>query len=217
VRSWITVVTGLPRSGTSLVMQMLEAGGLPLLCDESRRPDLDNPRGYFEYEPVMGMAEDSSWLDAAVGHGVKVLLGQLVHLPPGHAYRVILVERDLGELMASQRTMLARQGARNGLPASPTGVDEAVDEATDEAEESVLRGHLSAQLQAIAQGLAELPGVELHVAQHAELLAAPRQAAELMDAFLGGGLDVAAMAASVDPTLSRQSARGRGVGGRLFE
>jgi hypothetical protein len=204
VRSWITVVTGLPRSGTSLVMQMLGAGGLPLLCDESRRPDLDNPRGYFEYEPVMRIAEDSSWLDAAVGHGVKVLLGQLVHLPPGRAYRVILVERDLAEIMASQRTMLARQSARDGLPASGAGVDEAV----DEAEEAALRGHLSAQLQAIAQGLAELPGVELHVAQHADLLAAARPAAEAMDAFLAGGLDVAAMAASVDPTLSRQSASG---------
>jgi len=148
-----------------------------------------------------------------VGHGVKVLLGQLVHLPPGQAYRVILIERDLAEIMASQRTMLARQGSGGGLPASGAGVDEAV----DEAEQAVLRGHLGTQLQAIAQGLAELPGVELHVAQHAELLAGARRAAEAMDAFLGGSLDVAAMAASVDPTLSRQRARGRGAGARLFE
>ncbi|MBW2272581.1 MAG: sulfotransferase family protein [Deltaproteobacteria bacterium] len=186
MKPWIAVVTGLPRSGTSLLMQMLEAGGLPLLYDESRRPDPDNPLGYFEYEPVKRMARDRSWLDAAVGHGVKIVLGLLAHLPRDYAYRVILVERDLGEVMASQRKMLARQGSGGDPTAAPNEIDEE--------EEALLRGLFDEQLREIARGLREMPGVELL-----------REALnDFLCAGLGADLDVAAMAACVDPTLYRQ-------------
>jgi hypothetical protein len=207
VKPWITVVTGLPRSGTSLLMQMLGAGGLPLLCDESRRPDVDNPLGYFEYELVKRIARDVSWIDAAVGHGVKIVLGLLAHLPRDYEYRVILVERDLGEVMASQRKMLLRQGAGGELAASP--------EEIDAEEEALLREAFDAQLRDIARGLREMSGVELLEVRHGELLARPRQVAEAIDDFLrgdlsgdlGDDLDVDAMAACVDPTLYRQRAR----------
>ncbi|MBW2421589.1 MAG: sulfotransferase family protein [Deltaproteobacteria bacterium] len=200
MKPWIAVVTGLPRSGTSLLMQMLEAGGLPLLYDESRRPDPDNPLGYFEYEPVKRMARDRSWLDAAVGHGVKIVLGLLAHLPRDYAYRVILVERDLGEVMASQRKMLARQGSGGDPTAAPNEIDEE--------EEALLRGLFDEQLREIARGLREMPGVELLRVEHRELVARPGQVAEALNDFLcaglGADLDVAAMAACVDPTLYRQ-------------
>ena len=103
-----TVVSGLPRSGTSLMMQMLAAGGIPLLTDGVRTPDLDNPRGYFEFEPVKQTRQDPSWIPTAVGKAVKMVTVLLRDLPPEFDYRVILICRDLDETVASQKAMLHR-------------------------------------------------------------------------------------------------------------
>ena len=93
----VVVVSGLPRSGTSMLMNMLAAGGLELLSDGARAADEDNPHGYFELERVMALADepDPSWLHAARGKGVKIISHLLKHLPRENDYRVILVERDL--------------------------------------------------------------------------------------------------------------------------
>src|SRR5512134_4034770 len=106
----ITVVTGLPRAGTSLVMQMLVAGGVPILVDGARPADADNPRGYLEFAPVKRLREDASWLPRARGRAVKVVVPLVCDLPPSERYRVLLVERDVREVLASQRTMLAGRG-----------------------------------------------------------------------------------------------------------
>jgi hypothetical protein len=106
----IVVVSGLPRSGTSLLMQMLQAGGIPILTDGVRAADEDNPRGYLEYEPVKATLRDSSWISAARGKAVKVVVPLVCHLPAGFAYRFILVERDYNRVLDSQARMLAHRG-----------------------------------------------------------------------------------------------------------
>ncbi len=106
--STITIVSGLPRSGTSLMMQLLAAGGLEPLTDEARTPDVSNPRGYFEYEPVKSLARDQSWLPQAQGKVVKIIVQLLPFLPPELPVRIILMQRDLDEVLASQATMLKK-------------------------------------------------------------------------------------------------------------
>ena len=107
----LTIVTGVPRSGTSLVMQMLAAGGHPIASDGVRRADADNPRGYFELEAARGLARDASWLPGMAGRAVKLVHTLLPSLPPGLHYKVLLVRRRLDEVLASQRVMLARRGS----------------------------------------------------------------------------------------------------------
>ena len=104
----IVVVSGLPRSGTSLMMQMLEAGGLPILMDDRRPADADNPRGYYEFQPVKTLDKDNSWMAQAEGKAVKVVSLLLYHLPPGHDYKVLFMERTIAEVLASQTAMLKR-------------------------------------------------------------------------------------------------------------
>lgn len=107
----ITVVSGLPRSGTSMMMQMLEAAGLELATDGHRAANSDNPLGYFELEAVKRLREDSSFLKSVIGRVVKVVTPLIPFLPPEYVYRVISMERDLDEILASQRVMLDRRGS----------------------------------------------------------------------------------------------------------
>ena len=108
---FITVVSGLPRSGTSMMMKMLEAGGIPPVTDELRTADEDNPKGYYEFERVKAMDQgDTSWVVGARGKVVKVISALLKHLPPGEQYRVVFVRRNMPEILASQRKMLIHRG-----------------------------------------------------------------------------------------------------------
>jgi len=109
----VVVVTGLPRSGTSMAMQMLAAGGVAVLADDERLPDENNPRGYHEYEPAKRLVSDASWVAGARGQAVKIVAPLVRHLPRGGEappYLVIHMRRPIDEVVASQRTMLARLG-----------------------------------------------------------------------------------------------------------
>ena len=106
----IIVVSGLPRSGTSLMMQILRAGGISLLTDARRPADASNPRGYFEYEKVKWLAADNSWLAEARGKALKVIAQLLPFLPPGFRYQVLLMRRDMEEVIRSQATMIEALG-----------------------------------------------------------------------------------------------------------
>ena len=107
----ITVVSGLPRSGTSMMMRMLEAGGIPVLTDHERAPDSSNPKGYYEYEHVKQMKEgDIGWIQEARGKAVKIISALLEFLPPAYEYRIIFMERNMAEILASQRAMLIQRG-----------------------------------------------------------------------------------------------------------
>src|SRR5246500_3206557 len=110
----ITIVSGLPRSGTSLMMQMLAAGGMAILSDGVRKADLDNPRGYFEWERIKQLPNDPGCIAEAEGKVVKVISQLLFSLPTGHDYRVIFMQRPLPEVMASQDEMLRRRGTYDG-------------------------------------------------------------------------------------------------------
>ncbi len=189
-RGFVTVVSGLPRSGTSLAMQMLRAGGVPLLTDALRPPDADNPRGYLEYAPVLRTATDASWVAQAPGKAVKVVYALLRQLPPGFEYRVLWMRRRLGEVIASQERMLARRGA----PADAALSRER------------LAAVFAAQLAETEAWLAQQPSFRVLALAYTEVVADPQRAARAIDAFLGGGLDREAMAGAVDPLLVRQRA-----------
>jgi hypothetical protein len=180
----VTVVSGLPRSGTSLAMQMLRAGGLPLLCDDSRAADEHNPGGYFEYAPVLRSARDVSWVAGARGRAVKVVAPLLRHLPASQEYRVLLLRRDLREVIASQDRMLAQRG--------PTPEDDLTRER--------LAAIFEAQLAEVSAWIAAQRQMRALDVAHAALLADPAPVIAEIEAFLGGGLDCEAMRAVVDPS-----------------
>ena len=189
---FVTVVTGVPRSGTSMMMQMLRAGGLAILSDDERGPDDDNPRGYLEYGPARRLDRDASWLPGAVGRAVKVVHTLASALPVGGPYRVVLMRRDLGDVMTSQARMLARRG-----------------EAVDAAGDVGLTEVFAAQLDALGAWAASRRDVALFVCHYEATLRDPRGIAAKLADFLDGAVDAAAMAAAVEPALCHHQ---RGVG-----
>ena len=107
----VFIVSGLPRSGTSLMMMILNAAGIPPLTDYERNADEDNPRGYYEFERVKKLKDgDFGWLENAQGKAVKVISALLTYLPEGYTYKVIFMRRELSEILASQRKMLINRG-----------------------------------------------------------------------------------------------------------
>lgn len=182
----ITVVSGLPRSGTSLMMQMLEAGGLPILTDNLRTADPDNPKGYYELERVKQLERDASWIPSAMGKVIKVVSPLLRHLPADHSYKVVFMQRDLAEVLASQRQMLERRGR-----AAPND---------DEAMAATFRRHLAD----VEAWLAQHPNIQVLHVVYAAVLELPAVEIERVNEFLGGGLDTAAMAQVIDRALHRQ-------------
>jgi len=186
-RNQITVVTGLPRTGTSLMMQMLRAGGLDVLIDDARKPDPDNPKGYYEFDPVKRTARDQGWVAAAGGKAVKVIHIQLRHLPAGADYRVIIMNRDLREVLASQAAMLHRRGER-GADLPPDRLAEV----------------FGSQLQRMRDWIASQPQVTALDVQHRQVIADPIGVAAAVSEFLGGVIDPVRAAAAVDPGLYRQ-------------
>lgn len=100
----------MPRSGTSMMMKMLEAGGMKILTDSQRTADEDNPKGYYEFELVKLIQRDKSWLPRAKGKVVKIISELLKNLPPDYQYKAIFMRRNLAEILAFQRQMLIRRG-----------------------------------------------------------------------------------------------------------
>jgi hypothetical protein len=183
----IVVVSGLPRSGTSMMMGMLQAGGLPLLTDEMREADEDNPRGYYEFEPVKQLEHDTSWLDGARGKAVKVISQLVRHLRPQYEYRVVFMLRNMAEILASQRQMLIRRGRP-------------VDAVSDETLAQVFDKHLAG----VQEWIAGQPNVQVLYVDYGEVLAQPLEQAQRVNQFLGGVLNVPAMVSMVDKRLHRQ-------------
>src|SRR5208282_6687213 len=114
----ITIVSGLPRSGTSLMMQMLHAGGLPVLSDDERKANIDNPKGYFEWERIKQLPKDPKLIAEAEGKVVKVISQLILSLPETHEYRVVFMQRPLPEVMKSQDEMLRRRGNEDSISSS---------------------------------------------------------------------------------------------------
>lgn len=185
-RDYVIIVSGLPRSGTSMMMKAIEAGGIEPVIDHVRKPDEDNPKGYYEFEPVKKTKEDASWLKDAPGKVVKMVYRLLYDLPADYQYRVVFTQRDLKEVLASQTKMLQRSGKAGG------GI-------TDEQMQALF----TAELDKCERWIAEQPNFKVLYINHRDMINdGPAQAQKIND-FLDGGLNVEAMAAVVDPTLYR--------------
>lgn len=182
----IVVVSGLPRSGTSLLMQMLKAGGLPVLTDGLRVADEDNPRGYFEWEPAKRLPREPELIRMAEGKAVKIVSSLLWALPPGYEYPVLYMERPLAEVAASQVAMIRRHGGAAPLEG-----------------EALVRA-LAAHQQQVLALVRQIPGVALCTVRYHDVLADPFQQARRIANFLGMPLDCEPMARQADRRLYRQ-------------
>ncbi|ALK08147.1 sulfotransferase family protein [Blastochloris viridis] len=175
----VTVVTGLPRSGTSMVMRMLAEGGFPILTDGLRGADDDNVYGYFEYEPAKDIAHSVAWLDAAAGRAVKIVTPLVLRLPPDRPYRVLFIRRDLGAVIRSQDRMVRRRGGEPG--------------------EADWRSRLAAIEAETEAWCAAMPAGRTLRLRYEDTVAAPKLASAAICDFLGRDLAVAAMADAVAP------------------
>lgn len=184
----VIVVSGLPRSGTSMMMKMLDAAGLELFVDNIRVADEDNPKGYFEYEPVKELAntENKSWLRQSRGKVLKVISFLLPHLAQDCFYRIIFMRRDLHEIMASQNRMLERRGE----PVDADGGKKMI-------------GIWERHLRKIGVHLEVAENLDVIEVNYNATLENPREQARRVSEFLGGGHDLDAMAAVVDEQLYR--------------
>ncbi len=188
------VVSGLPRSGTSMMMKMLEAGGIPPITDELREADVDNPKGYYEFERVKQMDKgDIAWVPDAQGKVVKVISALLKHLPSDYPYKVIFIRRNMAEILASQRKMLVHRG-------------EDPDKMDDEQMAMLFEKHV-AQVEA---WMAAQPNIEVLYVHYSDILSDPLPQITAVNNFLGNILDEQAMAEVVDPNLYRNRDKSAG-------
>ena len=187
-KDWIIVVSGLPRSGTSMMMRMLRAGGLEILTDNRRIADDSNPLGYFEDERVKQLRDGyHEWLDSAIGKAVKVISPLLAYLSVRHAYKLIFMLRSVEEIVASQRRMLFRQGEDSG-------------KGTDEKLPAVYRNHL----RQVEGWLADQPHLETMYVHYRDILDDAATHALRVSQFLERPLDTHAMITAVDGSLYRE-------------
>lgn len=183
------VVCGLPRSGTSMLMQTLAAGGVPPLTDSLRQPDEDNPRGYFEYEPATHLLQDTPWVANARGKVVKLVLPFVPFLSPGEAYKLVIIQRDLTATLASQRKMLARLGREEGQ----------ADLSEDE-----LMCEYGAQEHRAANWPDARPQITTLPLDYDAVLSNPLGAVTQIAELLGRSFDTGTAAQAIDPALKRQ-------------
>lgn len=184
--SRIYVVSGLPRSGTSMMMRMLALGGAPILADERRAADQDNPRGYYELEAVKDSARDASWVRAAPGKVVKVVSALLPHLPAALRYRVVFLRRRLDQVVRSQRAMLDRLAPELAQ--------------SDAEARCMLRDHL-VEIEGWFETAAHMQVLGV---SYERVLADPGPQIERITRFLELDLDAAAMQRAIEPGLQRQ-------------
>ncbi|HYM77704.1 MAG TPA: sulfotransferase family protein [Candidatus Dormibacteraeota bacterium] len=186
----ITIVSGLPRSGTSLMMQMLVAGGMTPLSDGERAADPDNPRGYLEWERIKQLPNDPSCVAEAEGKVVKVISRLLLSLPSGHEYRVIFMQRPLPEVLASQDQMLRRRGTYK-----------------EGADPAVIGAAFEKHLREVYAWLDSKPYVKALRVPYHEVLSAPKEMGQKISDFLGTPLNLDAMIQQVDASLYRNRTR----------
>ena len=184
----IIVVSGLPRSGTSMMMQMLDAAGLPIFSDKQRAADESNPKGYYEHEAVKSLARDASWVKDTPGKVVKVISHLLLHLPARYVYKVIFMERDIKEVVTSQHTMLVRNGVKR--------VNE--DTYPFNIEQQYLKN-----LKQVENWESKHHNVEVLRINYSDALVDPVGAAQKVAHFINPNLDIQKMASTIDHSLYR--------------
>ncbi|MDP6625398.1 MAG: sulfotransferase [Nitrospinota bacterium] len=183
----ITVVSGLPRSGTSMMMKMLEAGGMEIMKDGIRKADDDNPNGYYEFEKAKELEKDTSWLKDAKGKVVKIISALLEHLPEKYNYKIIFMHRNMDEILNSQRQMLIRRG-------------EPTDEVSDEKMNKMFLKHL----QTVEEKLKKKSNIDVLPVHYNEFLKEPETHSKIVNQFLKISLNADNMVSVVDHSLYRQ-------------
>lgn len=183
----ITIVSGLPRSGTSLMMQMLEKAGMQIMSDGVRKADENNVRGYYEYEKVKALMKDSSWLKEANGKVLKVISGLLLFLPDHFEYKIIMMQRDMDEILSSQFKMLERMGTPR------SGIDP-----------NVLKNTFEKQLKDVMTLMSQKQNVDVINIHYRELVLYPNNDIKKINSFLGNKFDPILMRSAVDIDLYRE-------------
>jgi hypothetical protein len=187
-KDYIIVVSGLPRSGTSMMMKMLEAGGQPIMTDNLREADANNPNGYYEFERVKELPNgDSGWLPEAGGKVVKIVTGLIMELPSGYKYRVIFMQRAMKEVLSSQKKMLGRLGKED-------------DKVEDEKMKKIYQEHLKQ----VNAWIVKQPNIEVLYVNYNTMLGNPLESLQKVNEFLGGEMDVNIMAGVVNKELYRE-------------
>jgi hypothetical protein len=180
----IVIVSGLPRSGTSLMMQMLAGGGMEIVTDNIRTADTDNPRGYYEFEQVKKIKQDASWLPEVRGKAVKMVSQLLYDLPPSERYRIVFMERDMDEMLDSQEKMLQRLG-RKAAPRPD------------------IKRAFSLHLERLFQWLEQQQNIQILRISYNALLQRPQEQARLVGEFLNANINLERMIDTVDQSLYR--------------
>jgi hypothetical protein len=184
-KDFITVVSGLPRSGTSMMMRMLERGGVPILTDAVRKADEDNPLGFYEYEPVKRLDKDVSWLPAAYNKAIKIIYIFLYNLPRDHRFKVLFMRRSLDEVVAYQKVMLRRRHE------------------SDRMSDQQLMDSFNDQLQRLDIWIRHQENFAIQYLDYNDVVTEPARAAVEISRFLGLPLDTEAMIRAVEPSLHR--------------
>ncbi|HGY54962.1 MAG TPA: sulfotransferase family protein [Caldithrix abyssi] len=182
----ITIVSGLPRSGTSLLMQMLRAGGMELLTDRHRLPDENNPRGYFEYEAVKNISNDNTFLEEARGKAIKIISHLLAYLPERYYYNILFMRRNIDEVILSQNKMLKKLNAPY----------------QEENAEHIKQDFIK-HLHKIHIWMRQQDNVRFLYIDHRRILNQPHTEAARIVHFLQLDLDTQKMATVIDPSLYR--------------
>jgi len=190
IKGTITIVSGLPRSGTSMMMQMLDAGGASILTDKIRQPDENNPRGYFEFEKVKKLMTESAWLEEANGKVVKIIAPLLQNLPNKFDYKIIFMRRDMAEILRSQQIMLGQKA-----------------NADKQAYPIVLADAFNKQLERTEALFKRMPNAEVLYVDYTAVIENPEEIAETVAEFLGEDLDVKKMTDVVDKSLYRNKSK----------
>lgn len=188
LKDYVLVVSGLPRSGTSMMMKMLEAGGEKILTDNLREADANNPNGYYEFERVKKLKDgDFDWLPESIGKTVKIVTGLIMHLPSEYKYKVIFMQRNIDEVLASQKKMLGRLGKGD-------------DNIPDGKMARIYQEHLKM----VEAWISKQANIETLYVNYNSMLDNPIEALERVNTFLGGDMDVHVMASVVNKDLYRE-------------
>lgn len=187
IKGDVVIVSGLPRSGTSMMMQMLDKGGLDIFTDGLRTPDENNPKGYYEHELVKSLARNKAWVKEAKGKAVKVISHLLFELPANYHYRIIFMERDLDEVLKSQHHMLVRDG-----------------KAKDDTINIRLVNAFQQNLQKVKDWAPKQGNIDILFVSHRNLIDNPTEELAKVSTFLGGNLNIQEMASVVDKSLHRE-------------
>lgn len=188
-KDFVTIVSGLPRSGTSMMMRILDAGGIEPVQDKRRTANEDNPLGYYEDDRVKALAVDKSWVADVQGQAIKVIYKLVYELPQGIPYRIVFMQREIAEVVRSQEKMLERDGLDPGRE-----------------QRDLIENLFQSEIVAFRNWVGVQQNMKMYVADYANVIADPREQMSQISSFLDGGLDVDAMSAVVNPDLYRNRA-----------